>query len=150
MHSPTAMALSALALAGLSNSTAFDFIGHNRQFSSVVFPNSFTPDGTPFSALPLVGTTPKMIVTCYDTRVVPEVFFEMTLGNTLVFRNAGGRTASDTGVLKAALVSQFLTGIDEIMVVHHTGELAFDFHYHKDHLTDWLYCERLRSDSYDH
>jgi len=107
-----------------ADNSTYDYLGHNRQYSSVVFPNSYTPDGTPFSDLPLVGTTPKMIVTCYDDRVVPEVFFEMTPGNTLVFRNAGGRTATDTGVLKAALVSQFLTHIDEIMVVHHTGDFT--------------------------
>jgi carbonic anhydrase len=53
---------------------------------------------------------------------VPELFFGMTPGNTIVFRNAEGRTATDAGVLKAALASQFLTHIDEIIIVHHTGK----------------------------
>lgn len=86
-----------------------------------------------------------MIVTCYDDRVVPEVFFEMTPGNTLVYRNSGGRTATDTGVLKAALVSQFLTHINEIVVVHHTSSFPYTYIW-----STQLITTRLRSFSLHH
>ena len=42
------------------------------------------------------GQEPKaLIITCSDSRVIPEKIFQLTMGEALVIRNAGGRITDD-------------------------------------------------------
>ncbi|HMO58742.1 MAG TPA: carbonic anhydrase [Roseiflexaceae bacterium] len=58
------------------------------------------------------------IVTCMDTRMVPEAFLGIQAGDANILRNAGGRVSDD--VIRSLVISQRLLGTREIMVIHHT------------------------------
>ena len=68
-----------------------------------------------------VGPTPALglaVVTCIDVRVNVEKALGLDLGDAHVIRNAGGAITTDT--IRSLVVSQFLLGTREIMLIKHT------------------------------
>ena len=65
------------------------------------------------------------ILTCIDARIDPSKAFGLEIGDAHVVRNAGGRASDDA--IRSLLVSTWLLGPREIMVVHHEdcGMLTF-------------------------
>ncbi|KAM7196553.1 Carbonic anhydrase [Rhypophila sp. PSN 637] len=66
-----------------------------------------------------------MIVTCLDSRVIPEKYFNLEIGEIVVHRNAGGNARN--ALRDITVFDSLFGGIDEIAVVHHTdcGALRF-------------------------
>lgn len=117
-HTLTAQAIRKMA--GTFNHTKhvpFDFPEANRRFANQKYPQ---PD-------PVVGDRSRTgVVCCSDPRCTPEIFFKLRFQEAFCVRNEGGRTA-DPSVLRTiglidALGSTVDEKIEEIMVVHHTGE----------------------------
>lgn len=73
----------------------------------------------PTGDLPVEPAEALAVVTCMDARVVPHELFGLAAGDVHVLRNAGGRVSMD--VLRSLLVSTRLLGVDQVVVVHHTG-----------------------------
>jgi carbonic anhydrase len=59
------------------------------------------------------------ILTCMDTRVQPDQFLGLAIGDAHIIRNAGGRASDDA--LRSLIVSAQLLGTREFLVIHHTG-----------------------------
>jgi len=68
---------------------------------------------------------PIAIVTCIDSRLLPERFLGLDIGDVHVIRNAGGRASDDA--LRSLIISSQLLGTRQVMVIHHTdcGMLTF-------------------------
>jgi carbonic anhydrase len=96
---------------------SFDFAKANKRFSENKFP----------TADPVVSYRSRTgIVCCSDPRCTPEVFFRLRFQEAFCVRNEGGHTA-DPSVLRTILLidtsgSTVNEKIEEIMMVHHTGE----------------------------
>ncbi|KAK9828647.1 hypothetical protein WJX72_001294 [[Myrmecia] bisecta] len=58
------------------------------------------------------------IVTCMDSRVLPDQIFGLQLGDAEYIRNAGGRVTDD--VIRSLIVSQELLHTRDIILLHHT------------------------------
>lgn len=72
-------------------------------------------DGTGLKALP---RHPVLVLTCFDARLHPERFLGLGIGDAHVLRNAGGRVTDDA--LRSMIVSSWLLGTREFLVIHHT------------------------------
>jgi carbonic anhydrase len=68
--------------------------------------------------LPRVPRLPVAVLTCMDARVDPGGFLGLALGDANVIRNAGGRASDDA--LRSLLISAWLLGTREFLVIHHT------------------------------
>jgi carbonic anhydrase len=77
---------------------------------------TYAPDYDPA----LVSPRPRLhlaVVTCMDTRLSYKAM-GLHPGDAHIIRNAGGIVTSDT--LRSLLVSQYLLGTNEIMIINHT------------------------------
>ena len=65
------------------------------------------------------------IVTCMDARLETGRMLELEEGDAHIIRNAGGIVTDD--VLRSLVISQYLLGTREVVVIHHTrcGMLGF-------------------------
>jgi carbonic anhydrase len=65
------------------------------------------------------------ILTCIDSRLHPERFLGLEVGDAHIIRNAGGRASEDA--LRSLIISSVLLGTREFLVIHHTdcGMLTF-------------------------
>ncbi len=72
-----------------------------------------TPDGPDQPSVWLA------IVTCMDHRLRPERSLGVGIGDAHVIRNAGGRASDDA--LRSLIIARSLLGVNEIVVIHHTG-----------------------------
>ena len=66
-------------------------------------------------------TPPKRhvtILTCMDARMYPEQILGLTIGDSHILRNAGGRASEDA--IRSLVISQRLLGTTEVVVIHHT------------------------------
>ena len=61
---------------------------------------------------------PAVLRTCIDARVDPTRMFGLEIGDTHVIRNTGGRATEDA--LRSLLISSWLLGTREFLVLHHT------------------------------
>ncbi len=61
-----------------------------------------------------------VIISCLDPRASPERFLQLELGSreAAILRNLGGR---GTECVNDIVALDTLVGVDEVMVVHHTG-----------------------------
>lgn len=59
-----------------------------------------------------------LVLTCIDARLDPATFLGLEIGDAHVLRNAGGRVTDD--VIRSALISSWLLGTREFLVIHHT------------------------------
>ncbi|HUR16589.1 MAG TPA: carbonic anhydrase [Candidatus Limnocylindrales bacterium] len=73
-------------------------------------------DRTKLAAPPLAGIA---IVTCMDSRIVPDAIFGLRPGDANVIRNAGAVATED--VLRSLVLSRNVLGTTEIVVMGHTG-----------------------------
>lgn len=67
------------------------------------------------------------ILTCADSRIMPEEIFGLKKGEASVIRNAGGR-AIESDVFRTLAVMSSIATIGTFIVLHHTGELSLLFH----------------------
>ena len=67
---------------------------------------------------PMAPRRPLAILTCIDARLHPEEFLGLQIGDAHVLRNAGGRASDDA--LRSLIVSSWLLGTREFLVIHHT------------------------------
>ena len=76
------------------------------------------------SSLKLPPKKKVAVVVCMDARINPNAVLGLSEGDAHVIRNAGGRSQDS---LRSIIISQFLLGTREIVVVHHTdcGMLTF-------------------------
>jgi len=58
------------------------------------------------------------VLTCIDARIDPARALGLELGDAHVLRNAGARATED--MLRSLMISTWLMGTREILVVHHT------------------------------
>jgi carbonic anhydrase len=66
-----------------------------------------------------LGVTKSFVIlTCMDSRVLPDQIFGLEVGDAEVIRNAGGRVTAD--VLRSLVVCQDLLACDAVVVLHHT------------------------------
>ncbi|KAL4439190.1 hypothetical protein ABPG77_004092 [Micractinium sp. CCAP 211/92] len=81
-----------------------------------------TPD------MPLGVTRRLAVVTCMDSRLLPEHFLGLKQGEAEVIRNGGGRVTED--VIRSMIVCQDVLSCNTILVIHHTdcGAHAALFH----------------------
>lgn len=66
------------------------------------------------------------ILTCMDSRLLPDRFLGLEEGDAHVIRNSGGRASDDA--LRSLIISSKVLGTREFLVIHHTdcGMLTFD------------------------
>jgi carbonic anhydrase len=74
------------------------------------------------------------IVACMDARLTIEPMLGLNTGDAHVIRNAGGIVTED--VLRSLLISHYLLGTQEILIINHTdcGMLTFRDHELRDRL----------------
>jgi carbonic anhydrase len=75
--------------------------------------------------LPLPPARKLAIVACMDARMSVESMLGLKTGEAHIIRNAGGIVSEDT--LRSLLISHYLLGTQEFMVINHTdcGMLTF-------------------------
>ncbi|KAL4428486.1 hypothetical protein ABPG75_002575 [Micractinium tetrahymenae] len=76
-----------------------------------------------------LGVTRRLaVVTCMDSRLLPEHFLGLKQGEAEVIRNGGGRVTED--VIRSMIVCQDVLDCNTILVIHHTdcGAHAALFH----------------------
>ena len=81
---------------------------HNRAFAA-----SFE-----HGSLEIPPAKPVLVLTCIDARLNPERVLGFEIGDAHVIRNAGGRATDDA--IRSALISSWLLGTREFLVIHHT------------------------------
>jgi carbonic anhydrase len=59
-----------------------------------------------------------VVLTCIDARIDPSSMLGLEVGDAHVIRNAGGRATDDA--VRSLLISSWLLGTREFLVVHHT------------------------------
>jgi carbonic anhydrase len=59
------------------------------------------------------------VVTCKDARIMVEPMLGLKPGDAHIIRNAGGIVLPD--VIRSLLVSHYMLGTQEIMIINHTG-----------------------------
>ena len=69
-------------------------------------------------SLEIPPAKPVLAITCIDARLDPERMLGFEIGDAHVIRNAGGRVTDDA--IRSALVSSWLLGTREFLVIHHT------------------------------
>ena len=69
-------------------------------------------------ALEVPPARPVLVLTCIDARLDPAKMLGLEIGDAHVLRNAGGRVTDD--VVRSALISSWLLGTREYVVIHHT------------------------------
>jgi carbonic anhydrase len=69
-------------------------------------------------ALEIAPARPLLVLTCIDARLDPGAFLGLEIGDAHVLRNAGGRVTGD--VVRSAVISSWLLGTREFLVIHHT------------------------------
>ncbi len=60
-----------------------------------------------------------LVLTCIDARLDPARMLGLEVGDAHVLRNAGGRVTDD--VIRSAVISSWLLGTREFLVIHHTN-----------------------------
>ncbi|MEM0121757.1 MAG: carbonic anhydrase, partial [Thermoprotei archaeon] len=75
--------------------------------------------------LPIQPSRKIAVVACMDARLDVYRLLGLDLGEAHVIRNAGGVVTDD--VVRSLVISQWLLGTEEIMLIHHTdcGMLTF-------------------------
>ena len=69
--------------------------------------------------LPLPPGRKVAVVTCMDARLDPSKFLGLDEGDAHVIRNAGGVVSDDA--LRSLIISHWLLGTEEALVIAHTG-----------------------------
>jgi carbonic anhydrase len=69
-------------------------------------------------ALEIPPARPVLVLTCIDARLDPAEMLGLEIGDAHVIRNAGGRVTGDA--IRSALISSWLLGTREFLVIHHT------------------------------
>ena len=69
-------------------------------------------------SLEIPPAKPVLAITCIDARLDPERMLGFGIGDAHVIRNAGGRVTDDA--IRSALISSWLLGTREFLVIHHT------------------------------
>ena len=69
-------------------------------------------------ALEIPPARPVLVLTCIDARLDPARMLGLEIGDAHVLRNAGGRATGDA--IRSALISSWLLGTREYLVIHHT------------------------------
>jgi carbonic anhydrase len=70
------------------------------------------------SALEIPPARPVLAITCIDARLDPAQMLGLEIGDAHVIRNAGGRVTEDA--IRSAVISSWLLGTREFLVIHHT------------------------------
>jgi carbonic anhydrase len=68
--------------------------------------------------LEIAPAKPVLVLTCIDARLDPGRMLGLDIGDAHVVRNAGGRATDDA--IRSALISSWLLGTREFLVIHHT------------------------------
>ena len=68
--------------------------------------------------LPLGVQKKLVVITCMDSRLIPEAFLGLKLGDAEIIRNGGGRVNAD--VIRSMIICQDMLGCDTVLVIHHT------------------------------
>jgi len=92
------------------------------------------------------GQQPRaLVLTCSDSRVVPEVIFQQPLGSMLVIRNAGARVTSDVIKDVQFFINEFKT-IEVVIIMGHTqcGYYSHNVEHGIDIESVWLECLRTK------
>jgi carbonic anhydrase len=69
--------------------------------------------------LPAPPALKLAVVTCKDARIMVEPMLGLKPGDAHIIRNAGGIVLPD--VIRSLLVSHYMFGTQEIMIINHTG-----------------------------
>lgn len=67
--------------------------------------------------LPLGVKKKLTVLTCMDSRLIPERMLGLDVGDAEIIRNGGGRVTAD--VLRSLVITQDLLGCNTILVIHH-------------------------------
>jgi carbonic anhydrase len=78
------------------------------------YAESYTPND-----LPAPPALRLAVVTCKDARMMVEPILGLREGDAHIIRNAGGVVTPD--VIRSLLVSHYMLGAQEVMVINHTG-----------------------------
>lgn len=105
----------------MAQPTVQDLVARNAELAKTHEPIPFLSESIP-AGIPL----PKIaIFTCVDPRCVPEYFLGLKIPEALVFRNVCGHV--EEGMNHLLALDHLTSGLQEIMVIHHTGEChSFD------------------------
>jgi carbonic anhydrase len=78
-----------------------------------------------FGALPMPPARHLAVLACMDARITVEQILGLKTGDAHIIRNAGGILTEDA--LRSVLISHYLLGTRELMLIHHTdcGMLTF-------------------------
>jgi len=99
--------------------------------------------GTPYE-----GTRPPIpvVISCLDSRIIPDQFFKLSPSEVTVIRNVGGRV-NDSIILQIAALST-LRPVGDILVIHHVdcGATKVREEWVRAKLTD-KYGQDIRIDS---
>jgi len=68
--------------------------------------------------LPLGVAKRLVVLTCMDSRIIPEALLGLKLGDAEIIRNGGGRVTED--VIRSCIICQDMLECDTILCIHHT------------------------------
>jgi carbonic anhydrase len=88
------------------------------ELATVLEANRAYADTFALGALEIPPARPLLVLTCIDARLDPAAFLGLGIGDAHVLRNAGGRVTDD--VVRSAVISSWLLGTREFLVIHHT------------------------------
>ena len=84
------------------------------------------------------GTRPPIaiVISCIDSRIIPDHFLKLTPGEVTVIRNVGGRV-NDSVILQIAALGT-LRPLGDILIIHHVdcGATKFTEEWMKEKLTE--------------
>jgi carbonic anhydrase len=69
--------------------------------------------------LPAPPALKLAVITCKDARMMVEAMLGLKEGDAHIIRNAGGVVTPD--VIRSLLVSHYMLGAQEVMIINHTG-----------------------------
>ena len=69
--------------------------------------------------LPAPPALKLAVITCKDARLMVEAILGLKEGDAHIIRNAGGVVTPD--VIRSLLVSHYMLGAQEVMIINHTG-----------------------------
>src|SRR5881398_1095469 len=69
--------------------------------------------------LPMPPARKLAVVACMDARLTVEQVLGLKTGDAHIIRNAGGIVTEDA--LRSLLISHYLLGTEEFMIINHTG-----------------------------
>src|SRR6478672_6686668 len=92
---------------------------HLSVIDNVLKANELYSESYTNNNLPAPPALKLAVITCKDARMMVEEILGLKEGDAHIIRNAGGVVTPD--VIRSLLVSHYMLGAQEVMIINHTG-----------------------------